>query len=171
MHSITHKLLVTLILAAIGTAATTAQNMRRSTPSKPRRTASHPKPQQIVVEYDTVASPAVDSIAIADFEKPLRSMRESMTVHNHTSRQIVDVELDMVYTDMNRRMIHRARHTVNAMIPAGESRRIDVPTFDSSASFYYRKSNKPRYTNHATPFDVDVTVIYITQPLLNSHAQ
>ncbi len=159
------RLIAIVILTAISAAAVPAQNMRRSTPPKARRAAVNTPAERLVVEYDTIATPPADSIAVDGFEKPLRSMRESMTIHNNTSRTVEAVELDMVYTDTGGRMIHRARHTVSAAVPAGESRRIDVPTFDSSATFYYRHSKRPRYTSHATPFDVDVTVIYITHPI------
>lgn len=159
------RLIAIVILTAISAAAVPAQNMRRSTPPKARRAVVNTPAERFVVEYDTVAAPPADSIAVDGFEKPLRSMRESMTIHNNTSRAVEAVELDMVYTDTGGRMIHRARHTVSAAVPAGESRRIDVPTFDSSATFYYRHSKRPRYTSHATPFDVDVTVIYITHPI------
>lgn len=145
--------------------------MRRATPHQSRRTVARTPQARVVIEYDTLAAPSADSIAVDGFEKPLRSMRESMTVHNRTSRPVVAVGLDMVYTDLRGRMIHRGQHTVDAMIPAGESRRIDVPAFDSSASFYYRRSAKPRYTSHATPFDVAVTVTYVTQPLLTEPEQ
>lgn len=161
------RLIAIVILTAVGAAALPAQNMRRSTPPPtPRRAAAgSPAAARFVVEYDTVAAPPADSIAVDGFEKPIRSMRESMTIHNNTSRTVEAVELDLVYTDTGGRMIHRARHTVSAAVPPGESRRIDVPTFDSSATFYYRHSKRPRYTSHATPFDVDVTVIYITHPI------
>lgn len=159
------RLIAIVILTAISAADVPAQNMRRSTPPKARRAVVNTPAERIIVEYDTIATPPADSIAVDGFEKPLRSMRESMTIHNNTSRTVEAVELDMVYTDTGGRMIHRARHTVSAAVPAGESRRIDVPTFDSSATFYYRHSKRPRYTSHATPFDVDVTVIYITHPI------
>ena len=166
MSKIFFRLPALIIVFILGAAAMPAQDMRSATPRQSRRTVARTPQERVVIEYDTVVSPAADSIAVDGFEKPLRSMRESMTVHNRTARPLVSVGLDMVYTDLSGRMIHRARHNVNAMIPPGESRRIDVPTFDSSASFYYRHSARPRYTSHATPFDVAVTVIYITQPIL-----
>lgn len=142
-----------------------AQNMRRPTPRAGRRSA--PVSASVELARDTVAFPATDSISVAGFEKPLRAMKETMFITNNTDEAVVDVGLDIIYTDLKGRMLHRATHNVEAAIPAGETRRVEVPSFDSSGLFYYRLSPVPARATTATPFDVKVTVTYITHPRLN----
>lgn len=157
------RLLIALA-ALLAAGCIMAQHLRRTDPSRRRAATRHSV--AAAVAYDTVTAPPADSVAVAGFEKPLRAMRESMFVTNSSSRDITGVGLDIVYTDLSGRMLHRAAHDVDVIIPAGETRRVEVPSFDSSGLLYYRLSPKPRNTRQATPFDVKVTVTYITCPFL-----
>ncbi|MDE6288768.1 MAG: hypothetical protein K2M00_08305 [Muribaculaceae bacterium] len=155
---------VIIVMLLFSTAAV-AQNMRRPTPRAGRRAA--PVSAPVELSRDTVVSPMTDSISIAGFEKPLRAMKETMFITNNTGEPVIDVGLDMVYTDLKGRMLHRATHNVEAAIPAGETRRVELRSFDTSGLFYYRLSPVPARAANATPFDVKVTVTYITHPRLN----
>lgn len=42
-------------------------------------------------------------------------------------------------------------------IPDGQTRKVDIPTFDRQHSFYYRLSQSPR--RQASPFDVPIRIL------------
>lgn len=154
--------IIAMLFLTLGAAA---QNLRRPTPRTVRRAA--PVSATVGLPRDTVAFPAADSVSVAGFEKPLRAMKETMFVTNNSAEPIADVGLDIVYTDIKGRMLHRAAHFLEVSIPPGETRRVEIPSFDSSGLFYYRLSPVPARATNATPFDVKVTVTFITHPRLN----
>ncbi len=116
----------------------------------------------VVVERDTVFLP--EYIVVAGFEKPLRSMRESMFVTNNGPDELCSLGITIDYLDMQGRGLHQAKHVVGVDIPPGATRRIDVKAFDRSSLFYYHLSPKPKRATLATPFDVRVAVDFITKP-------
>lgn len=113
---------------------------------------------------DTIWAPPRDSVAVAGFEKTLRSTRESMYVTNYTSGPVEGIGIEITYTDMNDRMLHKASHHVGDGIPWGETRMIEVPSFDRQGLYYYHRSPVPQRTSQATPFKVRVAVLYILIP-------
>ena len=149
---------ILLLLASIG--AMHAQHLTRRILA---RAAAATQPSTVAgATADTVRGAALDSVRVAGFEKALRSTRESMFVTNGTARDISGLGIDISYYDTRRRLLHRASHTVAADIPAGETRRVEVPSFDRGGAFYYRLSALPRGARQATPFDVHTRVTYIT---------
>lgn len=111
---------------------------------------------------DTVAAPASDSVAVSGFEKMLKSRRETFLVSNRMSRGITSVDLTITYKDMKGRMLHRAVHTVAVDIPSGETRSVSVPSWDLQGVMYYCRSAKPSRASQATPFDVNISVNFVT---------
>ena len=111
--------------------------------------------------YDTIVMPSRDSVAVAGFEKTLRSSHESMYVSNLSSTDIAAVALEIIYSDTKGRMLHKNSHEVSADIPAGETRLIEVPSFDRQGLYYYYLSPAPARARQATPFRVEVKVNYI----------
>ena len=140
--------------------AIAAQNYTRPLTHSAKKSAQR---REIVAVCDTVV-PSFDSVIVSGFEKPLRSMRESMFVSNATSRDINSIDLTIDYLDMKGRGLHQATHSVDIEIPAGETRRIEVRAFDRSSLFYYHLSPVPPRAKHATPFNVKVTIKYVTHP-------
>lgn len=117
-----------------------------------------------IAPFDTIFSPAADSVAAAGFEKTLRSTSESIFITNASARDIVSLSLSITYTDMQGRMLHKATHAVAPPegIPAGQTRMVSFPSFDRQSLFYYHLSPLPKRAVRATPFKVKVTVNYIT---------
>lgn len=114
--------------------------------------------------YDTVGEPSRDSIAVAGFEKTLRSTRESMYVTNHTADTVMALGLSITYTDTDDRMLHRALHEVSVEIPPAETRLIDVASFDRQGLYYYYLSIPPAKARRATPFKAKAKVVYFVRP-------
>ena len=146
---------IILICAAL-CAGVSAQKLTRRTAARQAAV-----PREAVTGADTVRGAALDSVVVAGFDKPLRSTRESMFVTNGTASAISGLGIEITYRDGRGRMLHRASHAISADIPAGQTRRIEVPSFDRGGAFRYRLSEPPRGARQATPFDVTVKVTYI----------
>lgn len=113
---------------------------------------------------DTIWSPSPDSVAVAGFEKTLRSNRESMYISNRSASSISELAVTITYYDMDGRMLHKTSHVVAEVIPSGETRLVDVPSFDRQGLYYYHLSPVPTRATRATPFRVAVEVLYLLSP-------
>lgn len=154
-----NRLAAILLLSLPVLLCASPQHLTRRLPPASRRTAAAAEP------CDTVRDRHItDSVTVAGFDKPLRSVRESMFVTNRTPDSITGLGIEISYYDTQHRLLHRADHTVSCDIPAGETRRIEVRSFDRAGSFHYRLSPLPRGTRAATPFDATVRVTYILLP-------
>lgn len=150
----TARALTAILLAAATVAAWSAKPL-------PRR---HRTPvRQTETVADTVFSP--DGIAVSGFEKPLRSDRESMFVTNRGADTIRGIGLEIEYTDMRGRMLHRARHNINPelAIAPGQTQMVYVASFDRHRLFYYYMTARPSRAAQATPFKAKVNVRYIVK--------
>lgn len=129
-------------------------------PSKTRKSSN--EKDRYETTFDTIYAPSRDSIAVAGFEKPLRSAYESMYITNKTASKVDGMGIEITYSDTEGRMLHRVSHDISAEIPSGETRLIEVKSFDRNGLYYYRLSPVPPRAKHATPFDVTIKVTYIT---------
>ena len=154
-------IILTLVCAAAAGAATPFTKPARA--KKPAKNS--PTSAVAPLARDTVFAPPADSVAVAGYEKTLRSTRESMFVTNTTARPLEAMEIEVTYFDLSDRMLHRVSHDLSTEIPAGETRMIDVPSFDRQGLYYYHLSPVPRRAQSATPFKVAVQVKYIVQPV------
>ncbi|MDE6300781.1 MAG: FxLYD domain-containing protein [Muribaculaceae bacterium] len=156
---------ISAILLTATAAIALAQDFTRPVPS-PAAQRRH-RPVQAVILHDTVTAPPADSVSLAGFEKPLRSVRESLFVTNSTSRPVTGVTIELSYYDMHGNLMHRAVREVTVTLPAGETRRVEFPAFDRQQLFYYHRSPLPRGASQATPFDVTARVVNSIHPHLS----
>ena len=105
----------------------------------------------VAIANDTIVV-AEGEIVLAGYDKPLRSRREAMFVTNHTADTIHALEIDITYLDSQNRMLHQRKIWVKTLLPKGETRRIEFRTWDTTFSFYYKDSTKPKLSK-ATPYD------------------
>ena len=98
---------------------------------------------------DSLANVYSDSIRFSGFDKIASSKKESVFVSNNSL-----LLLTISYHDLEGRQLHSQTVKINTDLPAGETRKIDFPSFDTQGAFYYYKSNAPR--RRATPFKVKI---------------
>ena len=101
-----------------------------------------------------MAATAAD-VRFSGYEKTLRSNRETMFVTNQTRRPIGALFFTITYFDTSGRLLHRASHRPHIAIPAGETRRLDLPSWDKQFTFFYIDSPRPRVA--AIPYSVKIT--------------
>lgn len=150
---------VLLICTLLCTATTMAQHTTRRHALRPET----PVAERISMPFaDTVAYTESTSVPVrlSGFDKALSSHRESFFVENKLdSADIVWLSLTIDYLDTSGRQLHRRRARFRCDIPAGETRRIDIPTWDKQGVYYYRKSEpRRRVQASAAPFEVSISV-------------
>ena len=159
----------TLLLLILLPAATCAQ--RQNTIRKGL------KPVKQKVAEVAVAAPVCDTVLprggevrFSGYEKTLRATRETVFVSNLADRDVARVMFTVTYLDASGRQLHVVRKNVAVEIPAGETRRIDFPTWDRQFAFYYKRSPRPRVS--AIPYDVKIvadTLVYLQNKSHASH--
>ena len=121
----------------------------------------------ITIDRDTIAGDTA-SITLYGYDKPLNATCETVFASNRTDRDILELWITTVYLDTDNRQIHRASRHVKADIPAGETRVVNFPTWDTQRSFYYEGSRRPRVS--ATPYRVRQRVdTLIVKPLADKN--
>lgn len=104
--------------------------------------------------FDTVRASGED-VLFSGYEKILRATRETVFVSNLSdSCEIGGIIFTVTYLDSSGRILHRRRVEAHPGIPAGETRRVDFPTWDRQMTFYYKGSPRPRVSS--IPYDVTI---------------
>ncbi|MDE6444447.1 MAG: hypothetical protein K2K64_08540 [Muribaculaceae bacterium] len=94
------------------------------------------------------------SISFTGYDKQATASRETFHVVNRSAHTLRKMDIEIVYQDMKGRMLHKRKATVLCNIPAGETHKTDIRTWDTQLSFYYYLSNPPRRV--ATPYQVEI---------------
>lgn len=108
--------------------------------------------------FDTIVAPAPGEIMLKGYDKPLNSRKESLFVSNSSCRDITALKIKLVYCDLSGRTLHETEREIRAEIPAGATRRVEFPSWDTQNSFYYHLGRRPRVDN-VTPYAVTCTVV------------
>ena len=149
------RLFITLIALVATSSAFMSAEAQRTTRS--RLKAGHKSENSAAkTEYDTVAL-AADSLLFpfSGYEKTLRSSKESFFVTNRSDSTVSRLWLDITYKDMKGRSLDTRSIDLDIDLPAGETRRIDLRSWDRQNVFYYHLSPVPR-SSHATPYRVNI---------------
>lgn len=149
-------LLIVTMAVTVAAAMTATEAPRRvKTTRGPRLKAEYTAPA--AGSRDTVGGEAADSViafvGLSGYDKPLRSRRESLFVTNRSARTLSGLEIEIAYSDMSGRSLHRRPVTVAVDLPPGETKRVEFGSWDSQQSFYYHRSPRPSKAQ-ATPYDV-----------------
>ena len=95
-----------------------------------------------------------DCVRFYGFDKTSGSSSESFFVVNGLGCGITGMKVEITYLDMKGRQLHRREAEFDCDIPAGETRRQDIRTWDIQKAFHFHKSAQPR--RQSTPFDVKI---------------
>ena len=98
------------------------------------------------------------------FDKPQSSATESFFLSNHTDCILEEAAIYIEYLTQDSIQLHKRFVKFQCHIPAGETRRVDIRTWDKQRSFYYEKSTPGR--RGGTPFIIRITPIaYYLRPV------
>lgn len=156
------RVIIAAAMTVLATAACMARKPHHPSPGRQERKAAASITTHTAC--DTVNIADTDSVTVSGFEKAQKASRESMMLTNNTAREFSSLRLEITYTDMKGRMLHKAIHDVAEAIPPGETRIVSVPSFDRQNLFYYHLSPMQARATQATPYDVKVRVLHICYP-------
>lgn len=109
------------------------------------------------VDFCNLIQPA---IRFYGFDKTVGSSMESFFISNGLDDAISELEIDITYTDMKGRQLHRRSVKLDCSIPPKETMRTDIKSWDTQKSFYFHQSVKPK--RQATPFAVKIDLLSVT---------
>lgn len=96
-------------------------------------------------------------VQLSGYEKPLHATRETFFATNTgDSSTVCRIWITATYYDVDWRMLHRRSESVDAHVPAGETRQISIPSWDRQKVFYYEHSAPVRAAG--TPYKITITV-------------
>lgn len=93
----------------------------------------------------------LEQVAFSGFDKPGNSSTESFFITNNTDRTLSGVTLYIEYLTPDGRQLHKQFLRLNCNIPAGQTRKTDIKSWDTQRSFHYEKSAPSR---RSAPFAV-----------------
>lgn len=100
------------------------------------------------------------AIRFYGFDKTVGSSMESFFISNGLEMPIAGLEIEITYSDMKGRQLHKRRVILDSKVPAGETIRRDIKSWDTQKSFYFHQSAKPK--RQATPFDAKIELISVS---------
>lgn len=153
------RLLCGLMLASIGFVSADAQRTTRH-----KLKAATADALTLPAQRDTLFT-AADSTAFTfnGYEKALRSSRESFFVTNNTDSLVDRLSLELLYMDMQGRMLDRRTVDIDLEVKPGETRKADIRSWDNQKVMYYYRSPRPRGGSQATPYRLRIHLLNATR--------
>jgi len=152
---LTRHIVMTVAAVAMVLMSAAPSWSRTRTTQKGLRTAEVPV---AVLEADDAMLPdsltGVDAHAVSlkGFNKRASDSKESFFITNNTSGRMSAVRLLLRYTTLGGELLHQRVVTVPVSLKPGETRLVEIKTWDVQRLFYFYQSSKPRKA--ATPFKV-----------------
>lgn len=97
----------------------------------------------------------LNGITFSGYDKEVNSSKESFLVSNKSEVPVTGFEIRIDYLDMKGRMLHSREVKKSCLIPPGETRKVDIPAWETQHTYYYYLGNEPKRV--ATPFQVAIT--------------
>lgn len=91
-------------------------------------------------------------VTFAGYDKEANSSRESFIIVNPTDKVITGYEVKIEYFDLKGRMLNSRIVKETCLVPPGESRHLNIKSWDTQHTYYYYLGNEPKKV--ATPFKV-----------------
>lgn len=117
--------------------------------------------RKIRVEEDSVEFVQLrKGIVFSGYDKTASSSHERWFVSNNTPVGLHSFSVEISYYSSDGRLLHRREVPVSCTVPPGETRMVEVRSFDRQKNFYYLKSAAPR--RGGIPFDVKIRLLSVT---------
>jgi len=144
----TRRLVITMLLALLlGTAMTATTRARTRTTRNNLRATTLPLER---IDADTTLADSLPSgvdpaaITLKNFSKRAGDTKESFLVTNNSAHRMSAVRLRLRYTRLNGEIIHERDVTVPVSLKPGETRNVEIRSFDTQRNYYYYAGPKPR---------------------------
>lgn len=85
----------------------------------------------------------IKGVGFSGYDKPLKSSKETFFITNRTDRTMSGVTLYIDYRTPDGRQLDKRFVRLSCLIPAGETRSVDIDSWDKNKNFYYYKGTVP----------------------------
>lgn len=142
-------LLISLIMILIGCVSLSGRKIKTSSIRKPvmEKIRDNGVPGSFMVSAGCDSSNngyTMDQIVYAGYEKKSNSKVESIFVSNHTDSYLIRVCFYIDYLTPDSLQLDRRFRSLDCEIPPGETRKLDMRSWDTQNSFRYISSPKGR---------------------------
>lgn len=151
---------VAVVAAVVAIACLTAANAR----TKTTRTGLTNESQLVEriatatgVNNDSNNAIEQGSITLRGFNKKASDSKESFFVTNNRNHAISHPRLTLRYLTTDGQLMHERQVELPVRLEPGQTRLVEVKTFDVQRMFYYYSGPKPR--KRATPFKVQFSLV------------
>ncbi|MDE7402814.1 MAG: FxLYD domain-containing protein [Muribaculaceae bacterium] len=103
----------------------------------------------------------LDQIKFFGYDKPAKSNKESFFLTNMTDRTLSGVSIYITYYAADGRMLHRRFAKLQESIPPGETRKLEIPSWDKNHSFRFAGSQDTRSKGAAYTVTFDPVAYYL----------
>lgn len=104
-----------------------------------------------------------DSVLLSKYDKTVDSNVETFFVTNRSRRSLLGIKLELTYLTEDGDELHRRECDIVCNVPSGETRRVDIRSWDRQNTFCYIGSRMPR-RRVAIPYKVVLTLRQLTFP-------
>lgn len=99
------------------------------------------------------------NIILSGYDKKRNSSKESFFIINESDENFEGVVVHIRYYTPDDRMLHSRNAIITTAIPSGETRKADLPSFDTQHSFYYYLSDSD--PSRGNPYKVSIRPLFI----------
>lgn len=110
-------------------------------------------------DFDEVA----ELLTFIGYDKKASSAKETFFVDNASDYPLSSIELEISYFSVSDRQIHRRTVELKNHFPSKESRKVDIPSWDTQKSFHY--INSVPSSKGSTPYKVRFKVLSFQKAL------
>lgn len=100
----------------------------------------------------------LDSLIVSGYDKTAGASKESFFITNHTPDTIQGICVEIKYFTLDRGMLHSRSENLATLLPPGETRRLDIPSWDRQNVFYYFKNTASGKAKGKTPYIVKMRI-------------
>lgn len=104
-------------------------------------------------EFEEVAK----RLTFLGYDKKTSSAKESFFVENGSETPLSSIELEITYFTTAGKQIHKRTVELKEAFTPGDSKKVDIPSWDTQKSFHYLKSTPSK--NGSTPYSVRFRVL------------
>lgn len=159
----TIKIPACLILVSLMISVASAAGAKRVRQTLPAEAARHTTSKitdmarRMRVESATDSLAMLGRLSVSRYDKPAEATREALFVTNGTDARLTEITIRIDYlASPADEVIHRRDVMISCDVPAGETRRLDFPSWDKLKSYHYAGGRKPK-RRQSTPYSVRIT--------------
>lgn len=154
--------ILSLALALAVTAVPDAYSKKVTSKYKaPKATVSHAEKRGKVYPSDGERFTEVaGQLTFLGYDKKTTSAKESFLIDNKSDMDIEALELEITYLTPSGKQINKRTVNIKQLVPAGETRSVDIKSWDTQHSYHYVNSTASK--SGSTPFTVRFKILSFT---------